>query len=102
MVQAVGFPCLMVFIGVINILYAPLCFLLRNPAVREEKMVSVRSSGLLRTEPSQVLSSAGLQDLLCSDRLYHRLIPALKPLLRRVSCDRGSAKNTRQSKHTGV
>lgn len=40
LVQAVGFPCLMVFIGVINILYAPLCFLLRNPAVREEKMVS--------------------------------------------------------------
>uniref|UniRef100_A0A7N6AAZ5 Major facilitator superfamily (MFS) profile domain-containing protein n=1 Tax=Anabas testudineus TaxID=64144 RepID=A0A7N6AAZ5_ANATE len=39
LVQAVGFPSLMVFIGVINILYAPLCFLLRNPAVREEKMV---------------------------------------------------------------
>ncbi|XP_068999704.1 chromaffin granule amine transporter, partial [Embiotoca jacksoni] len=38
LVQAVGFPCLMVFIGVINILYAPLCFLLRNPEVREEKM----------------------------------------------------------------
>ncbi|XP_017161945.1 chromaffin granule amine transporter isoform X1 [Poecilia reticulata] len=41
LVQAVGFPCLMVFIGVINILYAPLCFLLRNPAVREEKMVTM-------------------------------------------------------------
>ncbi|KAM9700241.1 LOW QUALITY PROTEIN: chromaffin granule amine transporter-like, partial [Menidia menidia] len=40
-VQAVGFPCLMVFIGVINILYAPLCFLLRNPAVREEKMAII-------------------------------------------------------------
>uniref|UniRef100_A0A8C6KWU5 Solute carrier family 18 member A1 n=1 Tax=Nothobranchius furzeri TaxID=105023 RepID=A0A8C6KWU5_NOTFU len=40
LVQAVGFPCLMVFIGVINILYAPLCFLLRSPAVREEKMVN--------------------------------------------------------------
>ncbi|XP_047448885.1 chromaffin granule amine transporter [Mugil cephalus] len=38
LVQAVGFPCLMVFIGVINILYAPLCFLLRNPPIREEKM----------------------------------------------------------------
>uniref|UniRef100_A0A3B4G4I0 Solute carrier family 18 member A1 n=1 Tax=Pundamilia nyererei TaxID=303518 RepID=A0A3B4G4I0_9CICH len=43
LVQAVGFPCLMVFIGVINILYAPLCFLLRNPAVREEKMVNKSS-----------------------------------------------------------
>uniref|UniRef100_A0A3Q2FJQ1 Solute carrier family 18 member A1 n=1 Tax=Cyprinodon variegatus TaxID=28743 RepID=A0A3Q2FJQ1_CYPVA len=40
LVQAVGFPCLMVFIGVINILYAPLCFLLRNPPVQEEKMVN--------------------------------------------------------------
>ncbi|XP_070760309.1 chromaffin granule amine transporter [Enoplosus armatus] len=41
LVQAVGFPCLMVFIGVINILYAPLCFLLRNPAVREEKLAII-------------------------------------------------------------
>ncbi|XP_041644136.1 chromaffin granule amine transporter [Cheilinus undulatus] len=41
LVQAVGFPCLMVFIGVINIMYAPLCFLLRNPAVREEKMAII-------------------------------------------------------------
>ncbi|XP_008334766.1 chromaffin granule amine transporter [Cynoglossus semilaevis] len=37
-VQAVGFPSLMVFIGVINILYAPLCFFLRNPPVQEEKL----------------------------------------------------------------
>ncbi|XP_067430809.1 chromaffin granule amine transporter [Thunnus thynnus] len=41
LVQAIGFPCLMVFIGVINILYAPVCFLLRNPAVREEKMAII-------------------------------------------------------------
>ncbi|KAM9858663.1 chromaffin granule amine transporter [Aulostomus maculatus] len=41
LVQVVGFPCLMVFIGVINILYAPLCFLLRNPAVREEKLAII-------------------------------------------------------------
>ncbi|XP_028269839.1 chromaffin granule amine transporter-like [Parambassis ranga] len=41
LVQAVGFPCLMVFIGVINILYAPFCFLLRNPAVREENMAII-------------------------------------------------------------
>ncbi|KAJ7993787.1 hypothetical protein DPEC_G00258340 [Dallia pectoralis] len=38
LVRAIGFPYLMVFIGIINILYAPLCFFLRNPAVREEKM----------------------------------------------------------------
>lgn len=41
LVQTVGFPALMLFIGVVNILYAPLCFLLRNPAVSEEKLVSV-------------------------------------------------------------
>ncbi|MEQ2303451.1 hypothetical protein AMECASPLE_017048 [Ameca splendens] len=41
LVQAVGFPCLMVFIGIINIVYAPLCFILRNPAVREEKMAII-------------------------------------------------------------
>ncbi|CAL8333496.1 unnamed protein product [Arctogadus glacialis] len=37
-VQAIGFPALMVVIGVVNILYAPLCCLLRNPAIREEKL----------------------------------------------------------------
>ncbi|KAM4615836.1 chromaffin granule amine transporter [Polymixia lowei] len=37
LVQTVGFPYLMMCIGIINILYAPLCFLLRNPAIREEK-----------------------------------------------------------------
>ncbi|XP_003974671.2 chromaffin granule amine transporter isoform X2 [Takifugu rubripes] len=41
LVQVVGFPSLMVFIGVINILYAPLCVLLRSPAVREEKMAII-------------------------------------------------------------
>ncbi|MEQ2183280.1 hypothetical protein GOODEAATRI_031100 [Goodea atripinnis] len=35
LVQAVGFPCLMVFIGIINIVYAPLCFILRNPAIQQ-------------------------------------------------------------------
>lgn len=55
LVQAVGFPCLMVFIGVINILYAPLCFLLRNPAVREEKMVTdVYSPDFCRKDFSQL------------------------------------------------
>ncbi|MBN3296916.1 VMAT1 protein, partial [Amia calva] len=40
-VKAIGFPYLMVIIGIINILYAPLCCFLRNPAAREEKMVSL-------------------------------------------------------------
>uniref|UniRef100_A0A4W5QS49 Solute carrier family 18 member A1 n=1 Tax=Hucho hucho TaxID=62062 RepID=A0A4W5QS49_9TELE len=37
LVRAIGFPYLMVFIGIINIFYAPLCFFLRNPTIREEK-----------------------------------------------------------------
>ncbi|NXA41709.1 VMAT1 protein, partial [Eudromia elegans] len=37
-VRAVGFPWLMVIIGVINITYAPLCWYLRSPPAKEEKM----------------------------------------------------------------
>ncbi|KAJ3603500.1 hypothetical protein NHX12_028245 [Muraenolepis orangiensis] len=37
-VQVIGFPALMVVIGTVNILYAPLCFFLRSPAAREEKL----------------------------------------------------------------
>lgn len=39
-VRAIGFPWLMVIIGVINIAYAPLCWFLRNPPAKEEKIVS--------------------------------------------------------------
>ncbi|XP_056134233.1 chromaffin granule amine transporter [Lampris incognitus] len=41
LVRAVGFPNLMVFIGIINILYAPLCYFLRSPPMREEKMAII-------------------------------------------------------------
>ncbi|MBZ3888007.1 Chromaffin granule amine transporter [Sciurus carolinensis] len=37
-VRAIGFPWLMVIIGVINISYAPLCYFLRNPPAKEEKL----------------------------------------------------------------
>uniref|UniRef100_A0A8C9S5E9 Solute carrier family 18 member A1 n=2 Tax=Scleropages formosus TaxID=113540 RepID=A0A8C9S5E9_SCLFO len=40
-VRAIGFPYLMVIIGIINILYAPLCCFLRSPAAREEKMAII-------------------------------------------------------------
>ncbi|NWU98469.1 VMAT1 protein, partial [Upupa epops] len=36
-VRAIGFPWLMVIIGVVNIAYAPLCWYLRNPPAKEEK-----------------------------------------------------------------
>ncbi|KFO87565.1 Chromaffin granule amine transporter, partial [Buceros rhinoceros silvestris] len=37
-VRAIGFPWLMVIIGVTNIAYAPLCWFLRNPPAKEEKI----------------------------------------------------------------
>ncbi|MBN3316427.1 VMAT1 protein, partial [Atractosteus spatula] len=40
-VEAIGFHYLMVIIGIINILFAPLCCFLRNPAAREEKMAII-------------------------------------------------------------
>ncbi|XP_015987970.2 chromaffin granule amine transporter [Rousettus aegyptiacus] len=36
-VHAIGFPWLMVIIGVVNIAYAPLCYCLRSPPAKEEK-----------------------------------------------------------------
>lgn len=40
----------MVLIGVVNILYAPLCFFLKNPAAREEKMVTHTHSHIYTLE----------------------------------------------------
>ncbi|XP_023694188.2 chromaffin granule amine transporter [Paramormyrops kingsleyae] len=40
-VRAIGFPYLMVIIGIVNVLYAPLCCFLRSPAAREEKMAII-------------------------------------------------------------
>nr|XP_054217016.1 chromaffin granule amine transporter isoform X1 [Homo sapiens] len=37
-VKAIGFPWLMVITGVINIVYAPLCYYLRSPPAKEEKL----------------------------------------------------------------
>ncbi|KAL4641118.1 synaptic vesicular amine transporter [Arapaima gigas] len=36
--RSIGFPWLMTIIGVVDILFAPLCFFLRNPPAKEEKM----------------------------------------------------------------
>ena len=37
--RAIGFPWLMVIIGVTDIIYAPLCYYLRSPPAKEEKLV---------------------------------------------------------------
>ncbi|XP_003479366.1 synaptic vesicular amine transporter [Cavia porcellus] len=36
--KTIGFPWLMTIIGIIDILFAPLCFFLRSPPAKEEKM----------------------------------------------------------------
>ncbi|XP_035310231.1 synaptic vesicular amine transporter isoform X1 [Cricetulus griseus] len=36
--KAIGFPWLMTIIGIVDIVFAPLCFFLRSPPAKEEKM----------------------------------------------------------------
>ncbi|XP_076141803.1 synaptic vesicular amine transporter [Alosa pseudoharengus] len=42
--RSIGFPALMTIIGIIDILFAPLCFFLRDPPAREEKMAILMDS----------------------------------------------------------
>ncbi|KAL1772823.1 chromaffin granule amine transporter isoform X1 [Sigmodon hispidus] len=49
-VQVIGFPWLMVIIGVINIAYAPLCCFLKNPPAREEKLAILSQECLMETQ----------------------------------------------------
>ncbi|XP_036096843.1 chromaffin granule amine transporter isoform X2 [Molossus molossus] len=48
-VRAIGFPWLMVIIGVINIIYAPLCYYLRSPPAQEEKLAVLSQDCPLET-----------------------------------------------------
>lgn len=43
MSESIGFPWMMTIIGIVDILYAPLCIFLRNPPAQEEKIVSFKS-----------------------------------------------------------
>lgn len=38
--ETIGFPWVMAIIGIVDILFAPLCIFLRNPPAQEEKIVS--------------------------------------------------------------
>ncbi|NWX16695.1 VMAT1 protein, partial [Aegotheles bennettii] len=49
-VRAVGFPWLMIIIGVINIAYAPLCWYLRNPPAKEEKIAILSQECPMQTK----------------------------------------------------
>ncbi|XP_018421707.1 PREDICTED: chromaffin granule amine transporter [Nanorana parkeri] len=63
--KAIGFPWLMVIVGVLNILYAPLCFFLRNPPAREEKLAILNQECSMQTRTYMTQSSA--PDLPLSD-----------------------------------
>ncbi|NXA04904.1 VMAT1 protein, partial [Sapayoa aenigma] len=49
-VRAIGFPWLMVIIGVTNLAYAPLCWALRSPPAREEKMAILSQESPMQTK----------------------------------------------------
>ncbi|NXI90776.1 VMAT1 protein, partial [Psophia crepitans] len=49
-VRAIGFPWLMVIIGVINVAYAPLCWYLRNPPAKEEKIAILSPECSMQTK----------------------------------------------------
>ncbi|NWH58502.1 VMAT1 protein, partial [Geococcyx californianus] len=49
-VRAIGFPWLMIIIGVINIAYAPLCWYLRNPPAKEEKIAILHQECPMQTK----------------------------------------------------
>ncbi|NXM71172.1 VMAT1 protein, partial [Serilophus lunatus] len=49
-VGAIGFPWLMVIIGVTNLAYAPLCWALRSPPAKEEKMAILSQECPMQTK----------------------------------------------------
>uniref|UniRef100_G1MSB7 Solute carrier family 18 member A1 n=1 Tax=Meleagris gallopavo TaxID=9103 RepID=G1MSB7_MELGA len=51
-VRAIGFPWLMVIIGVTNITYAPLCWFLRSPPAKEEKIAILSQECPMQTKSS--------------------------------------------------
>ncbi|XP_078524201.1 chromaffin granule amine transporter [Lissotriton helveticus] len=64
-VKAIGFPWLMVIIGVINIAYAPICVCLRTPPTKEEKMAILNAECLMDTKC--YMTQKNLRELPLSD-----------------------------------
>ncbi|XP_053574019.1 chromaffin granule amine transporter-like [Bombina bombina] len=63
--KAIGFPWLMVIIGVLNLLYAPLCILLRKPPSKEEKLAILNQEYTMQTKTYRTQSD--FPDLPLSD-----------------------------------
>ncbi|XP_018108985.1 chromaffin granule amine transporter isoform X2 [Xenopus laevis] len=47
--KAIGFPLLMVIIGLLNLIYSPLCVLLRNPPKKEERMALLNHDSIVNS-----------------------------------------------------
>ncbi|XP_075711526.1 chromaffin granule amine transporter [Rhinoderma darwinii] len=63
--KAIGFPWLMVIIGILNIVYAPLCFFLRSPPAREEKIAILTQECPMETKT--YMTQSNTLDLPLSD-----------------------------------
>ncbi|XP_063301593.1 chromaffin granule amine transporter [Pelobates fuscus] len=63
--KAIGFSWLMVIVGILNILYSPLCILLRNPPAKEEKLAILNQECSMQTRTYMTQST--LPDLSLSD-----------------------------------
>ncbi|KAM8972889.1 chromaffin granule amine transporter-like [Pelodytes ibericus] len=63
--KALGFSWLMVIVGVLNILYSPLCIFLRNPPAKEEKLGILNQECVIQTRTYMTQSSC--PDLPLSD-----------------------------------
>ncbi|KAF7234857.1 Chromaffin granule amine transporter [Varanus komodoensis] len=60
LVQAIGFSWLMVVIGGINLVYAPLCWFLRSPPAKEEKIAILTQECPMQTK--SYTTQKGLQE----------------------------------------
>ncbi|KAM9312797.1 chromaffin granule amine transporter [Gastrophryne carolinensis] len=63
--KAIGFPWLMVITGILNIIYAPLCFFLRNPPAQEEKLAILNQECSMQTRT--YMTQSPFPDLPLSD-----------------------------------
>ncbi|KAL2083504.1 hypothetical protein ACEWY4_021277 [Coilia grayii] len=59
--RSIGFPALMTIIGIIDILFAPLCFFLRSPPAREEKMAILMDSNCSMKTRSYTMQDTSYQ-----------------------------------------
>ncbi|KAM4747421.1 chromaffin granule amine transporter-like [Rhinophrynus dorsalis] len=70
--RAIGFPWLMVIIGMLNIIYSPLCILLRSPPAKEEKLAILNQECSMQTKT--YMTQGSFPDLSLSDHSDEEII----------------------------